>query len=91
MNIAFIGLGIMGRPMALNLLHAGHALFVHARRAESMTPLVKAGAIGCTTPAEAARQAEVTFTMVSDTTDVEQVSCGGVRTGSWPGRAPGPW
>ena len=91
MNIAFIGLGIMGRPMALNLLHAGHTLFVHARRAESMTPLVTAGAIGCTTPAEAARRAEVTFTMVSDTKDVEQVFLGreggpdGVLAGARPG------
>lgn len=46
-DIAFIGLGIMGRPMALNLLRAGHRLFVHARRAESMAPLIEAGAVGC--------------------------------------------
>jgi 2-hydroxy-3-oxopropionate reductase len=88
MNIAFIGLGIMGRPMALNLLRAGHTLFVHARRAESMAPLVEAGAIGCPSAAEAARQAEVVFTMVSDTLDVEQVILGedgvlaGVSTGA---------
>jgi 2-hydroxy-3-oxopropionate reductase len=75
-NIAFIGLGIMGRPMALNLLRAGHRLFVHARRAESMAPLIEAGAVGCSNPAQAARQAEVVFTMVSDTPDVEQVILG---------------
>ncbi len=87
MNIAFIGLGIMGRPMALNLLHAGHSLFVHARRAESMAPLIEAGALGCPSPAEAARQAEVVFTMVSDTPDVEQVILGeaGVIAGAAPG------
>ena len=75
-DIAFIGLGIMGRPMALNLLRAGHRLFVHARRAESMAPLIEAGAVGCSNPAQAARQAEVVFTMVSDTPDVEQVILG---------------
>ena len=91
MNIAFIGLGIMGRPMALNLLHAGHSLYVHARRAGSMTPLVEAGAVGCPSPEEAARQAEVIFTMVSDTPDVEQVilgdtkGSGGVLAGARPG------
>jgi 2-hydroxy-3-oxopropionate reductase len=87
MNIAFIGLGIMGHPMALNLLQADHALFVHARRAVAMTPLIEAGAIGCASPAEAARQAEVIFTMVSDTPDVEQVILGpdGVLAGARPG------
>lgn len=87
MNIAFIGLGIMGRPMALNLLRAGHSLFVHARRAESMAPLTEAGAMGCPNPAEAARQAEVVFTMVSDTPDVEQAILGeeGVLAGLSPG------
>jgi 2-hydroxy-3-oxopropionate reductase len=87
MNIAFIGLGIMGRPMALNLLRAGHSLCVHARRTASMAPLIEAGAHGCASPAEAARQAEVVFTMVSDTADVEQVILGeaGVLTGAAPG------
>jgi 2-hydroxy-3-oxopropionate reductase len=86
--IGFIGLGIMGRPMALNLKQAGHKLFVHARRAESMEPLAAAGAITCASPAEVARQADVIFTMVADTPDVEQVILGengvldGVRAGS---------
>jgi 3-hydroxyisobutyrate dehydrogenase-like beta-hydroxyacid dehydrogenase len=44
MKIGFIGLGIMGRPMALNLMHGGHPLTVWARRAESMQPLLDAGA-----------------------------------------------
>lgn len=87
MNIAFIGLGIMGRPMATNLVRAGHTLFVHARRAESMAPLIEAGAIGCPSPAEAARQADAVFTMVSDTADVEQVILGedGILAGISPG------
>jgi 2-hydroxy-3-oxopropionate reductase len=87
-KIGFVGLGIMGRPMALNLTKAGHALFVHARRAESMEPLTAAGSLACASPAEVARQADVIFTMVSDTPDVEQVILGaagiieGVRPGS---------
>ncbi len=89
-DIAFIGLGIMGRPMALNLLRAGHRLFVHARRAESMAPLIEAGAVGCSNPAQAARQAEVVFTMVSDTPDVEQVILGtGADDGVLAGAAAG--
>ena len=42
MKIGFVGLGIMGRPMALNLLKGGHAVTVWARRAESMQPLIEA-------------------------------------------------
>jgi 2-hydroxy-3-oxopropionate reductase len=87
-KLGFIGLGIMGRPMARNLQRAGHALFVHARRAESMKSLVDAGAVSCRSPAEVARQADIIFTMVADTGDVEQVVLGddgvleGVRSGS---------
>lgn len=87
-QLGFIGLGIMGRPMALNLKRAGAALSVYARRAESLTPLTVAGAIACASPAEVARQADVVFTMVSDTSDVEQVILGdegvieGARAGS---------
>jgi 2-hydroxy-3-oxopropionate reductase len=87
-KIGFIGLGIMGRPMALNLKKAGNELYVHARRAESMEALTTVGAIACSSPAEVARQSDVTFTMVSDTPDVEEVILGpngvlhGVRSGS---------
>jgi 2-hydroxy-3-oxopropionate reductase len=76
LSVAFVGLGIMGRPMALNLLKAGYRLRVFARRPESMKPLVDAGALGCTSAADAARSANVTFTMVSDTPDVEAVILG---------------
>ena len=75
-TIGFIGLGIMGQPMALNLLRAGHALAVHARREQSMAPLAEAGAETCPSPAEVARRASVVFTMVADTPDVEQVILG---------------
>jgi 3-hydroxyisobutyrate dehydrogenase-like beta-hydroxyacid dehydrogenase len=50
MKIGFIGLGIMGRPMALNLLRGGHELTVWARRAESMQPLLDAGASAAAVP-----------------------------------------
>ena len=56
MKIGFIGLGIMGRPMALNLLKGGHQLSVWARRAESMQPLLDAGASGAASPADDAAQ-----------------------------------
>jgi 2-hydroxy-3-oxopropionate reductase len=87
MNVAFIGLGIMGKPMALNLYKAGHKVFVHGRRPESMAPLAEAGCTACKSPAEAAAQAEVIIVMVSDTPDVEQVIFGenGVSQGAKPG------
>ena len=50
MKVGFIGLGIMGRPMAQNLLKGGHTLSVYARRAESMQPLTQAGAAVCQSP-----------------------------------------
>lgn len=85
--IGFIGLGIMGRPMALNLMQAGYPLIVHARRAESLAPLIAAGARAVESPAAVAREAEVIFTMVADTPDVEQVIAGasGVIEGTRPG------
>lgn len=85
--VGFIGLGIMGRPMALNLIKAGYELVVHARRPESMAPLAEAGARTASSPAEVAREADITFTMVSDTSDVEEVILGpdGVIQGVRPG------
>lgn len=88
MKIGFVGLGIMGNPMALNLVKAGHQLWVYARRVESMQPLAEAGAVVCTNPREVAAHADVIFIMVSDTPDVEQVILGeggivhGAKTGS---------
>lgn len=86
-RVGFIGLGIMGRPMALNLLKAGYDLVVHARRPESMQPLVEAGALAADSPAAVAREATLIFTMVADTPDVEAVILGegGVIHGARPG------
>ena len=86
-RIGFVGLGIMGRPMALNLKRAGFELAVYARRPESMEPLASAGAAPCTSPADVARRSDICFTMVSDTPDVEQVILGpgGIAEGASPG------
>lgn len=75
-KIAYIGLGIMGRPMVLNLLQAGYSVRVWARRSEMMEPLVEAGATACSSPADAADNSDIIITNVSDTTDVEQVVLG---------------
>jgi 2-hydroxy-3-oxopropionate reductase len=87
MNLAFIGLGIMGRPMALNLKKAGHTVFVYGRRPESVAPLAEAGCTACASPSEAASQADITIVMVSDTPDVETVlfGYGCVADGARPG------
>ncbi|OAD20570.1 2-hydroxy-3-oxopropionate reductase, partial [Candidatus Thiomargarita nelsonii] len=73
-KIGFIGLGIMGRPMALNLCKAGYALWVHARRPEMMQALTTATA--CSSPKAVAAQSDIIFTMLSDTPDVENVILG---------------
>lgn len=75
-NVGFIGPGIMGRPMALNLMKAGNALSVYGRRAESMKPLTDAGAKAGKSPRDVAAQSDVIFIIVSDTPDVEEVILG---------------
>lgn len=84
LNVGFIGLGIMGSPMALNLIKGGYSLSVYDRRAESIAPLTDAGARACASPEEVARAAEITFIMVPDTRDVGQVILGpkGVLSGT---------
>jgi len=84
MKVGFIGLGIMGRPMALNILKGGFDLTVWARRAESMAPLLEAGARGAASAAEVAAGCDVVFSMVADAADVEQVAlgAGGVAEGA---------
>ncbi len=88
-NVGFIGLGIMGTPMALNLARGGHPLWVYDRRPEAAAPLDAAGARVCATSEEAARAADVTFIMVSDAAAVEQAILGpnGVLAGVKPGAA----
>ena len=76
MKIGFLGLGIMGRPMALNLLKGGHEVTVWARRAESMQPLLAAGAQEADSPASVACQVEVVISMVADAPDVREVMLG---------------
>lgn len=73
MKTGFIGLGVMGRPMAQHLQRAGHELFVWARRPESIGDLQ---ATMCATPAELGRRCEVVFTMVTSSADVEGVVLG---------------
>ena len=75
-RIGFIGLGIMGRPMAQNLIKAGCPLSVHARRPDMMKPLVAAGATAGENAQAVAAQSDIIITMVSDTPDVEQVLLG---------------
>jgi 2-hydroxy-3-oxopropionate reductase len=75
MNIGFIGLGIMGAPMALHLANAGHALFVHTR-GKVPDSVAASSATACANAAEVTRQAEVVFLMVPDTPDVEAVLFG---------------
>ena len=76
MRVGFVGLGIMGRPMALNLLKAGNEVIVWARRKESMTPLIEAGAQGAESPAAVAATADIVFSMVADAPDVRDVMLG---------------
>jgi 3-hydroxyisobutyrate dehydrogenase-like beta-hydroxyacid dehydrogenase len=87
MNIGFIGLGIMGRPMAMNLMKARFTLTVYNRTAAKCGPLVDAGAAAAGSPREAAARSDVVITMVSDTPDVEAVlfgeagACYGLKAG----------
>ena len=75
-TIGFVGLGIMGRPMAINLVNAGYTLKVHARRPEMMKPLTDVGAQACETSREVAENSQIMITNVSDTLDVEEVILG---------------
>jgi len=82
MNIGFIGLGIMGKPMAVNLIKGGHKLFA-ASRSGVPQEVLSAGATSCANAKEVAQKAEVIITMVPDTPDVEKVlfGAGGVAEG----------
>jgi 2-hydroxy-3-oxopropionate reductase len=86
-KLGFIGLGIMGAPMAGHLLAAGHALFVHTR-GRVPAALLEAGALACASSREVAQRADVIFTMVPDTPDVAAVLFGegGVAEGLSPGK-----
>jgi 2-hydroxy-3-oxopropionate reductase len=87
-RIGFIGLGIMGRPMALNLLEAGFGIVVHSRSPGPVDELVAAGAERGADPEDVASRSDVVITMLPDTPDVELVLLGergvvgGIRAGS---------
>lgn len=76
LRVGFIGLGLMGRPMSLNLLKAGFPLVVWNRTPSKADLVVQAGAGPGRSPAEVASRSDVVITMVSDSPDVEQVVLG---------------
>ena len=82
LKLGFVGLGIMGAPMAGHLVNAGHEVFINTR---SKVPegLASSAAIQCASPQEVASKADIIFTMVPDTPDVEKVLFGekGVAAG----------
>jgi len=75
-TVGFIGLGLMGKPMAKNLIKGGHSLVVHSRSRGSVDELVAAGAAVASSPADVARRADIIVTMLPDTADVELVLTG---------------
>ena len=87
MKVGFIGLGIMGRPMAGHVIRGGYPLHIYSRG----TPppeLIEAGAIGCGSAREVAERSDAVITMVPDTPDVEAVVFGanGIAEGLRPGK-----
>ncbi len=87
-ELGFVGLGVMGRPMAANLMKGGHALWLFSRSGVPKD-LVEADGRACRSAREVAERAEVTFCMVPDTPDVEKVlfATGGAAEGLGPGKA----
>jgi 2-hydroxy-3-oxopropionate reductase len=87
MNVGFIGLGIMGKPMVVNLIKGGHTLFL-ASRSGVPQELTAAGGKACASAREVAQKADIIITMVPDTPDVEKVLFGkdGVAEGLSPGK-----
>ena len=87
-TVGFIGLGIMGRPMAKNLMEAGYDLMVHNRSPEKAEELTGEGATAAGTPREVAEGCDVVITMLPDSPQVEEVLTGeggvfeGVRGGT---------
>ncbi len=87
MRIGFMGTGIMGAPMALNLIEAGYPLIVHNRTKAKAEKVIGAGADWADTPAQAAAASDVVITCVTDTPDVREVLLGdaGVIESAKPG------
>ncbi|CAJ1030207.1 NAD binding domain of 6-phosphogluconate dehydrogenase/NAD-binding of NADP-dependent 3-hydroxyisobutyrate dehydrogenase, putative [Leishmania lindenbergi] len=88
MRVGYVGLGLMGKPMAVNILKAGFPVSVWNRTASKCDDLVAAGATVCATPAEVAAGSDVVFTNLSDSPDVMEVVFGangvaaGIREGA---------
>jgi len=82
LKLGFVGLGIMGTPMAGHLIAAGHTVFI-STRSKVPDELAKSAATICASPAEVAKQADIIITMVPDTPDVEKVLFGeqGIASG----------
>ncbi|MBV5294777.1 MAG: 2-hydroxy-3-oxopropionate reductase [Curvibacter lanceolatus] len=87
LQLGFIGLGIMGTPMCLNLIRGGHQLFVHTR-GKVPAALADTSATQCLSARGVAERADIIFTMLPDTPDVEQVLFGddGLALGLSPGK-----
>src|SRR5262249_6613873 len=86
MRVGVIGLGIMGAPMARNLLRAGHEVVVHGRSPARVEPLVRLGASAAPSPSALAARVEAVVTSLPDGPDVEQVVAGpdGILAGASP-------
>ncbi len=86
-NIGFIGLGVMGKPMSLNLLKAGYHLTVYDIRPEMVAEVMKAGAVEGGSPSRVAAESDTIITMLPDSPQVEEVILGkeGVLEGARPG------
>jgi 2-hydroxy-3-oxopropionate reductase len=87
LKVGYIGLGLMGKSMARNILKAGFPLVVHNRSQAAVNELVQAGATRANSPAEVASQVDVIFTNLPDSPDVEEVALGqqGIVRGAHPG------
>ena len=75
-KVGYIGLGLMGKSIARNILRAGYPLVIHNRSRAAVTELVAEGASEAFSPSEVAGQVDVVFTNLPDSTDVEQVVLG---------------
>ncbi len=87
LRVGYIGLGLMGKAIATNILKAGFPLVVHNRSRAAVDELVTLGAKAAFSPAEVAAQVDVVFTNLPDSPDVEQVALGkkGIIEGAYPG------
>ena len=87
LKIGYIGLGLMGKSIARNILRAGFPLVVHNRSQMAVAELVAEGAVAADSPAETANAVDVVFTNLPDTPDVELVTLGaqGILAGAHPG------